>query len=125
MNNTATFQKQIYTLISFLCLSESIFSLNKCMFKPSNYPNNSPETHYFSLDKGTLFYIIQAFIYRFLPTNVRLETSLCRILEARPGQIPGFCFFFKPVNLTPVRYNGGQVYIQSRNAYEQRPTPCL
>jgi len=51
----------------------------------------------------------------FLPTNVRLETSLCRILEARGG-CNGRLLYFTPsnfcriVNLTPVRYNGGQLY---------------
>lgn len=48
----------------------------------------------------------------FLPENVRLETSLFGILEARGG-CNGLLlsFFLRPhVIKTPVRYNGGQVY---------------
>lgn len=63
---------------------------------------------------------IQANSNRFLPDMVRLET--CRSgflgklkgLLLQPGQVSWLLFFESLVILTPVRYNGGQLYIIQR-----------
>lgn len=47
----------------------------------------------------------------FLPGDLRLETSITRILEARGRETALLIFnFYRSVILTPVRSNGGQVY---------------